>query len=146
MCHRKGSPADIGVYAIGNGTPTGSAQTLSTVINSGSGALPGQFYFNPSGTICYVADARNSSTGGIQKWVLSNGSFSLAYTLPTGTSNIGAYGVVADFSSPVPKVYATTAVQGLPQQQLPQRLSPILPFAVWPGHPRPALVFQQQFY
>ena len=104
-----GSPADIGVYAIGNGTPTGSAQTLSTVINSGSGALPGQFYFNPSGTICYVADARNSSTGGIQKWVLSNGSFSLAYTLPTGTSNIGAYGVVADFTSPAPKVYATTA-------------------------------------
>jgi Secretion system C-terminal sorting domain len=57
-----------------------------------------------------VADSRNSALGGIQKWVnqTSINAWSLAYTLPTGTTAIGAFGVVADFSGLNPKVYATT--------------------------------------
>lgn len=104
-----GTPADIGVYAVGNGTPNTSAQTVSTVINAGTGALPGQFYFNAAGNICYIADARSSSAGGIQKWVQSAGSWSLSYTLPTGINAVGAFGVVVDFSGTQAKVYATTA-------------------------------------
>ncbi|MEI6019606.1 MAG: hypothetical protein WCR21_00615 [Bacteroidota bacterium] len=104
-----GTPADIGVYTVGSGTPNTSAQTVSTVINAGTGALPGQFYFNAAGNICYIADARSSSAGGIQKWVQTAGTWSLAYTLPTGTNAVGAFGVVADFSGTQAKVYATTA-------------------------------------
>ena len=103
-----GTPPDIGIYAIGSGTPNTSAQTLTTIINAGSGAQPGQFYFNNALTICYVADARNANAGGIQKWVLSSGTWSLAYTIPTGTNGAGAYGIVADFNASPPKVYATT--------------------------------------
>ena len=103
-----GSPSVIGVYAVGSGTPFTSSQTVTTTINTGSGSQPGQFYFNPSNTICYIADARNSALGGVQKWVYSASTWSLAYTLPTGTSAIGAFGVVADFSGANPKIYATT--------------------------------------
>jgi hypothetical protein len=105
-----GTPTDIGVYAVGSGTPNTSGQTVTTVINCGAGAQPGQFFFDPTGTICYVADARNSSLGGIQKWVnmVSINTWTLAYTLPTGTAAVGAFGVVADFSGLNPKVYATT--------------------------------------
>ena len=103
-----GTPTDIGVYTVGSGTPNISAQTVVTAINTGTASQPGQFFFNSASNICYVADARNSAGGGIQKWVLSSGTWSLAYTLPTGTAAIGAFGVVADFSGSNPKVYATT--------------------------------------
>lgn len=103
-----GTPTDIGVYAIGTGTPNTASQTVTTVINAGTGAQPGQFYFNAANTICYVADARsNSAGGGVQKWVYSSNTWTLAYTLPTST-NSGAFGVVADFSGSNPIVYATS--------------------------------------
>jgi len=104
-----GTPPDIGVYAVGSGTPNSGPQTVTTVINCGTGAQPGQFYFNAAGTICYVADARTSTLGGIQKWVLSpSNTWTLAYTLPTGTAAAGAFGVVANFNFANPMVYATT--------------------------------------
>lgn len=103
-----GTPTDIGVYAVGTGTPNTASQTVTTVINAGTGAQPGQFYFNSANTICYVADARsNSAGGGVQKWIYSSNTWTLAYTLPTST-NSGAFGVVADFSGSNPIVYATS--------------------------------------
>ena len=59
---------------------------------------------NPSLTVAYVADQRNSA-GGIQKWTNDGGTWTLAYTFGTGA---GAFGVVADFSGATPIVYATT--------------------------------------
>lgn len=107
-----GSPTDIGVYMIGTGTPVTSGQTASCAVVTGTNAQPSQFYFNALGTICYVADARNSASGGgIQKWSYSGGSWSLLYTIATGASP-GAFGVVADFSGINPIVYATTAAGG----------------------------------
>jgi Secretion system C-terminal sorting domain len=103
-----GTPTDIGVYAVGSGTPNTSSQTVTTTIITGASSQPGQFYFNTAGTICYVADARNSALGGVQKWVYSSSTWSLAYTLATGTAAIGAFGVVADFSGTNPLIYATS--------------------------------------
>lgn len=104
-----GLPADIGVYAVGNGTPSASGQTMTTIINTGVGSQPGQFYFNAGNTICYVADARSvANGGGIQKWIYTANTWSLAYTLPTGTTSAGAFGVIADFNGNTPLVYATT--------------------------------------
>ncbi|MGZ4037298.1 MAG: T9SS type A sorting domain-containing protein [Bacteroidia bacterium] len=103
-----GTSTLLGVYSVGTGTPLVTGQTITNVINTGTGSQPVQFYFNPASTICYVADQRNAAGGGVQKWIYSASTWSLAYTLPTGTAAIGAFGVVADFSGTNPKVYATT--------------------------------------
>lgn len=104
-----GTPAVAGIFSVGNGIPTNSSQSVTAIINTGLSSLPGQFFFSPNNSICYVADARSlSNGGGIQKWINSTGTWSLAYTLPTGTSNVGAFGVVANFSGINSIVYATT--------------------------------------
>lgn len=104
-----GTPSVIGIYAVGSGTPVSASQAVSVVINTGNNSQPCQFYFNLANTICYVADSRNSGQGGVQKWIYTANSWSLAYTLPTGTNAAGAQGVVADFSGNFPKVYATSS-------------------------------------
>ncbi|MEI6882440.1 MAG: hypothetical protein WCK82_14065, partial [Bacteroidota bacterium] len=108
-----GTPATTGIFQVGTGLPVTSGQTLTTVINTtvGTSPSPYQFFFNTAGTICYVADDRSiANGGGIQKWTLSGGVWSLAYTLTTGSgSTVGARGVIADFSGTDPIVYATTA-------------------------------------
>jgi hypothetical protein len=104
-----GTPSVIGIYSVGTGTPVSSSQMVSLVFATGNNSQPCQFYFNAAHTICYVADSRNSGQGGIQKWIKPNNTWSLAYTLSTGTSAVGALGVVADFSGSFPKVFATTS-------------------------------------
>ncbi|MBA2610426.1 MAG: T9SS type A sorting domain-containing protein [Bacteroidetes bacterium] len=110
-----GSGTLIGVYQVGTGLPVTSAQTNSNIISTmGTGIgtpSPYSFYFNPAQTVCYIADDRSiANGGGIQKWVYSVNTWTLAYTLGTGaTSTVGARGVIADFSTPNVKVYATTS-------------------------------------
>jgi hypothetical protein len=102
-----------GIYQVSNGFPITSGQTCSLVIaTSGSAsntASPYAFYFNPGQTICYVADDRTPiNGGGIQKWMYALNTWSLAYTLGTGTS-FGARGLVVDFSEVNPKIFATSS-------------------------------------
>ncbi|NDC43140.1 MAG: hypothetical protein EBZ77_16595, partial [Chitinophagia bacterium] len=112
-----GTPATTGIFQVGTGLPVTTGQTLTTIINTtvGTSPSPYQFIFNTAGTICYVADDRSiANGGGIQKWTLSGGVWSLAYTLATGSaSTVGARGVTADFSGANPIVYATTAETSL---------------------------------
>lgn len=97
----------LGVFALGTGLPTSGTVSPSQLINTGS--LEAQdFSINSSSDICYVAISKNSSAGGIQKWTKSGSTWSLAYTLGTGTASIGAYGLVVDYSGSVPVLYATT--------------------------------------
>ena len=104
-----------GVYKIGAGLPTTSGQTNTIIVDvTGSGVgsqSPYAFFFNPSQTVCYIADDRSiANGGGIQKWVNSSSTWTLAYTIGTGSaSTVGARGVVADFSGTTAVVYATTA-------------------------------------
>jgi len=107
-----GTPPELGIYSVGSGTPISSSQNVNVLINTGNNSQPCQFYFNAASTICYIADSRNSNQGGIQKWVYSANSWSLAYTLSTGTNGAGAQGVVATFSGNNPKVFATTSESG----------------------------------
>lgn len=106
-----------GIYKVGSGFPINSGQTCTLFLNtSGSGqgtASPFAFYFNSNNSICYVADDRNSANGGgIQKWIYSANIWTLAYILPTG-STFGARGIVVDFNTASPRVYATTSESSL---------------------------------
>jgi hypothetical protein len=86
----------LGVGTVGSGTPTTSGQTYSE--------LPGfpttgthssyDFWFKDANTLYVADDGSAANGGGIQKWTLSAGTWSLAYTL----GNNGT---------------ATTAVRGL---------------------------------
>lgn len=78
---------------------------------TGSGATATDFALSPSGNVAYVPDDRAiSSGGGIQKWVFDGTTWSLSYTLRTGSgSTLGARGLAVDFGPADPIIYATTA-------------------------------------
>lgn len=97
----------MGVFALGTGSPVSGTVTVSQVINTGS-VEPQDFSFNATADVCYIAMGKNSAAGGIQKWTRTGSAWTLAYTLGTGATAIGAYGVVVDYSGSVPVIYATT--------------------------------------
>jgi uncharacterized repeat protein (TIGR01451 family) len=99
-----------GIYMI-PGTPI-TISSSNLLFATGSASSPYDFAINSTLTTVYVADDSSiSAGGGIQKWVNSAGTWSLAYTLGTGTgSTVGARGLAVDFSNPAsPVIYATTA-------------------------------------
>jgi hypothetical protein len=108
-----GSGSTRGVYKVGSGLPTSSAQTSTSEINMGSAASPYGFVLSPDGNTMYVADDRASTLGGIYKFTKSGGAWSQAYLLGTGVSLIGARGLMVDFSGSDPIIYATTAEASL---------------------------------
>jgi len=97
----------FGIYALGSGMPTSGSITPTLLISIGT-ATPEDFSINPTTDVCYIAINLNTAAGGIQKWTKTAGTWSLAYTLGTGATNIGAYGLVVDYSGTNPVLYATT--------------------------------------
>ena len=106
----------FGVSSVGTGTPTTSGQTITLLpgFPSTTGPSPYAFEINPvQGNTMYVADDRTTISGGIQKWVLISGTWSLAYTINPAAST-GARGLTVDWRTPAPIIYATgTTVAGL---------------------------------
>ena len=100
--------SQLGIFQLGTGLPTSGTVTVSQIINTGGTAIPEDFSFNPAMNICYIAINLNTAVGGIQKWTKIGSTWSLAYTLGTGATNIGAYGLVVDYSGSNPIIYATT--------------------------------------
>ncbi|MDB5274632.1 MAG: alkaline phosphatase [Chitinophagaceae bacterium] len=98
----------MGIYALGTGTPTSGTVSATSIINTGT-ATPEDFSFNAAGDVCYVAINLNTIVGGIQKWTKSGSTWSLAYTLHTGVTSVGAYGLAVDYSGVNPVLYATTS-------------------------------------
>jgi uncharacterized repeat protein (TIGR01451 family) len=102
-----GASSFHGVSSVGSGTPTnaGNAITILSGFPTSSGPSPLAFVVNPAGNIIYVADDRaTGSGGGIQKWTLSAGTWSLTYTINAAS----ARGITVDFSGTDPIIYATT--------------------------------------
>ncbi|MEI6820733.1 MAG: T9SS type A sorting domain-containing protein [Bacteroidota bacterium] len=97
----------LGIFQFGTGLPTSGSVTVSQIINTGT-AIPQDFSFNPAMNVCYIAINLNTAVGGIQKWIKSGSTWSLAYTLGTGFTNIGAYGLIVDYSGSNPVIYTTT--------------------------------------
>ena len=101
------SGAFLGVSTVGAGLPTTTGQII-TSLTAGTGASAYDFFFADANTV-YVADDRLTGVGGIQKWTLSAGVWSLAYTLaPNATT--GCRGLSGYVDNGVTTLFATTAV------------------------------------
>jgi CotH kinase protein/Concanavalin A-like lectin/glucanases superfamily/Lamin Tail Domain len=95
-----------GIWKI-PGTPAIPA-TVANFLSAGSKASPYAFAFNPNFTTAYIADDTLKGIGGIQRWDLNGGTWTMTYAFNSLT-NVGARGVTADFSGAHPVIYATTA-------------------------------------
>ena len=96
---------DGGLFSLG-GLPETTA-TPNRLFATGNSSSPEDFAINPAANLAYVAD--DSSSGGIQCWQLSGGTWANAYTLGTGATGIGARSLTVDFSGANPVIYAITA-------------------------------------
>lgn len=105
-----GSVPVTGVSTIGTGLPTTAGQTTTLLPGfPTSGGSPNSFSVKPStADVIYVADDRTIATGGgIQKWTLSAGTWTLTYRLTTGLT-AGVRGLAVNWAGAEPVVYATT--------------------------------------
>ena len=105
-CSKGGSVP--GIYSLGVGVQTnGFADAILTLAVPGVSPSPFAFQMNTSGSVCFVADERD--TFGIMKFSLVNGNWVSNYTIGTGSIS-GARGLTVDWSRPgVPVIYATTS-------------------------------------
>jgi hypothetical protein len=83
----------VGLSAVGVGTPTTSGQTVTLLPGFPGTPTAAQsaydFWMSDANTM-YVADDRSAASGGgIQKWALSGGTWTLSYTIALGTGSAG---------------------------------------------------------
>lgn len=96
-----------GVGAVGVGTPTTTGQTITSLpgFPTASGPSAYDFEFADANTL-YVADDRTNGNGGIQKWTLVGGTWTLQYTLAPAT-NIGCRSLSIDVEGGLATIFAT---------------------------------------
>ena len=97
----------LGVSALGTGIPTTSGQTVTGLFTLTGNSSYG-FSMNPAGTVCYVADDRALTNGGVQKWTFNGSTWSLATTINSGIT-AGCRGLTVDWSGANPVIFATTS-------------------------------------
>jgi len=100
----------LGIFSmssVSSTLPTSGTVNTTQIIDMGT-VVPADFSFNSTTDVCYVAIPLNTSGGGIQKWTKTGGIWTAQYILGTGVTNIGAYGLVVDYSGTNPIIYATT--------------------------------------
>lgn len=105
-----------GVNTIGSGIPTtgGQTTTLLTGFSSATNSPQSVYdYYFANATTLYVADDRSTTTantGGLEKFTLISGTWTLAYTLTSGLGTQGLRGLAAfNDSSGNAVLYATTS-------------------------------------
>ena len=93
-----------------SGLPTGAATSSLLLAVTGGTPSPYDFALSPDGTFAYVADDRSGKTfGGIERWNLSAGVWTMAYNLAPGTTaNDGMRQFTVDFSGAHPVIFGTT--------------------------------------
>jgi hypothetical protein len=97
-----------GISAVGSGVPTTSGQTIALLPGFPTAAGPSSYdYFFADANTLYVADDRTNGSGGIQKWTLSGGTWTLAYTLAVNATT-GCRGLTGDVTSGQNVLYATS--------------------------------------
>ncbi|MBI5850490.1 MAG: hypothetical protein HZB39_05550 [Planctomycetes bacterium] len=98
-----------GVNSVGSGLPTTSGQTITLLpgFPTASGPSAYDYFFADANTV-YVADDRTTTAGGIQKWTLSAGTWTLQYTLNPAAST-GCRGLTGTVAGGVATLFATTS-------------------------------------
>jgi hypothetical protein len=83
------SGSNIGINTVGTGTPTTAGQTTTLLpgFSAQTGLSPYDFTFTDANTL-YVADDRTTAGGGIEKWTLSGGTWTLQYSTLAGTAGV----------------------------------------------------------
>ena len=81
-----GASTGYGVWQIGTGLATTAGQTNTLLINAGTGASTYGFVLfdtNSDGTndLAYLADDRTTAGGGLQKWVLTGGTWTNSWSV-----------------------------------------------------------------
>jgi hypothetical protein len=103
-----GSGAFVNVFTIGTNLPITAGQTATSLPGMPITAGPSPYgYAFVGANVLYVADDRAPPNGGVQKWTLSAGTWTLKTTFTTGTT--GARGVAAFVTGSTTTVVATTA-------------------------------------
>lgn len=106
------SGAFQGVSTVGTGLPTTSGQTATILPGFPTASGPSAYdYWLADASTMYVADDRaTASGGGLQKWILSSGTWSLAYTMSTSlTAGLRGLTGTVDAASGNFLLYAVTA-------------------------------------
>jgi hypothetical protein len=103
----------FGVCTVGTGLPTTAGQTTALLpgFPTTTGPSPYDFFF-ASATTLYVADDRTTAGGGIQKWTLAGGTWTLQYTLTAGTG-VGCRGLTGTFTGGAVTLWTTTTANVL---------------------------------
>jgi len=102
------SGAFQGVSSVDTGLPTVGGGTITLLNGFPTSSGPDSYgFFFADATTLYVADARNTAAGGIQKWTLNAGSWTLAYTLNPAI-NIGCRGLSGVVGNGIVTLFATT--------------------------------------
>jgi hypothetical protein len=89
-----GATTGYGIFSIGSGLPTASAQTSSLTINMGSGASPYGFVMfdtNADTTLdtAFIADDRTTAGGGLNKYTFDGSTWTNSYSLlVSSTGNV----------------------------------------------------------
>ncbi|MBL8756192.1 MAG: hypothetical protein JNK15_23055 [Planctomycetes bacterium] len=98
----------FGVSKVGTGIPNGSGNVCALLpgMPGTTGPSAYDFWFE-SPTVLFVADDRvTASNGGIQKWVLTSGTWSVAYTIQSGGTS-GFRGLTGKRVDGVTTLFAT---------------------------------------
>lgn len=101
----------LGVSTIGTGEPTTSGQTTTQLTGFPTTGThsPYDYFFANANTLYVADDGTAANGGGIQKWTLSAGTWSLQYTLlNNGSTTTAVRGLAVDTSGANNILYAVT--------------------------------------
>jgi hypothetical protein len=94
-----------GLYSLG-ASPT-NATVTNLLFSTANPSAPEDFAINPAGNLAYVSD--DSGNGGVQRWQLTGGVWTYAYTMGSGSVGIGTRSLAVNFNPANPVIYAVTA-------------------------------------
>jgi PEP-CTERM motif-containing protein len=106
----------LGLSTIGSGLPTTAGQTTTGLAGfPTSGTHSSYDYWFANSSTVYVADDGSAAAGGgIQKWTLSGGTWSLQYTLlNNGTSTTDVRGLTGEIVGGNTELFGTTSTTSL---------------------------------
>lgn len=107
-----GSGSTRGVISVGTGLPTTAGQTLTLLPGFPTASASPYDFFQADANTFYVADDRTNGLGGIQKWELIAGTWTLSYTLATNATT-GCRGLSGQVNNGLTTLFATTTTTPL---------------------------------